>query len=146
MPKALGKTSAILAILALELAAAITDTPSPNEPIPKPRCEPMPVQLRYKRSSPRRLVLQSVDGSSRGGCVRLSQIWKALGNISPLHAVDPVTGAVSSKRTGTWLLTEELFVEDGITLLVRKEKNVCMLIRRTSISLFYLPFPFIGPL
>lgn len=121
MPKALGITL-IMNTLVLELATGM-DTTSPNEPIPKPACEPMSVQLQYKRSSPQRMTIQSVDGSTRGGCVRLSQIWHALGNISPLHAVDPVTGDISDTQTGTWLLTEELFVEDGITLQVKRRKR-----------------------
>ncbi|CAN0536600.1 unnamed protein product, partial [Laminaria digitata] len=65
-----------------------------------------------------RLYLESRDGSTRGGCVTLQQIWEEQGGKEPLYAVDPDTGDISDTVTGTWLLTEELFVEDGITLQV----------------------------
>eukprot|EP00904_Undaria_pinnatifida_P005807 jgi/Undpi1/2356/HiC_scaffold_13.g05739.m1 len=116
MSKALGRI-ALLSMLALKLAVA-TDTPSPNEPIPKPECDATTtVSIRYSSTSAR-LYLESADGTTRGGCVTLQQIWEHRGGKAPLYAVDPDTGDVSETATGTWLLTEELFVEDGITLKV----------------------------
>lgn len=32
--------------------------------------------------------------------------------------MDPTSGAVSNTATGTWLLTQHLWIEDGITLEV----------------------------
>ena len=116
MSKALGQV-ALLSMLALKLATA-ADTESPNDPIPKPECDSSTaVSIRYSAGS-KRLYLESADGSSRGGCVTLNQIWEDRGGKAPLYAVDPDTGDVSDTVTGTWLLTEELFVEDGITLQV----------------------------
>ena len=116
MSKPLGK-AALLSMLALKLAAA-TDTPSPNAPIPKPECDATTaVSIRYSSGSAR-LYLESADGTTRGGCVTLQQIWEDRGGKPPLYAVDSDSGDVSANATGTWLLTEELFVEDGITLQV----------------------------
>ncbi|CAN0385520.1 unnamed protein product, partial [Scytosiphon promiscuus] len=116
MPMAFGKT-AFMGMLALKLAAA-KDTKSPNEPIPKPECdESIPVSIRYSSASSR-LYLESADGSTRGGCVTLAQIWEHQKGKAPLYAVDPDSGDISDIITGTWLLTEEIFVEDGITLEV----------------------------
>ena len=118
MSKALGKV-ALMSMLALKLAAA-ADTESPNDPIPKPECDSsQTVSIRYSSGSAR-LYLESGDGSTRGGCVTLRQIWEDRGGKEPLYAVDPDTGDVSDTVTGTWLLTEELFVEDGITLQVSR--------------------------
>ncbi|CAN0567845.1 unnamed protein product, partial [Laminaria digitata] len=69
-------------------------------------------------SASSRLYLVSADGTTRGGCVTLEQIWEERGGKAPLYAVDPKTGDISDSATGTWLLTEELFVQDGITLQV----------------------------
>ena len=116
MSKALGKV-ALMSMLALKLATA-ADTESPNDPIPKPECDSSTaVSIRYSSVSAR-LYLESADGSTRGGCVTLQQIWEERGGKEPLYAVDSDTGDVSATVTGTWLLTEELFVEDGITLKV----------------------------
>ena len=112
---------AVLSMLALKLAAA-QDTESPNEPIPKPECDvSIPVSIRYSSASSR-LYLVSADGSTRGGCVTLGQIWEGRGGKAPLYAVNPESGDISDSATGTWLLTEELFVQDGITLQV----NTCV--------------------
>lgn len=98
------------------------DTPSPNEPIPKPECnESNPVSIRYS-STTGRLYLESAS-SSRGGCVSIDQIWEYRGGGTsgakpPLYAVDPDSGNISDTITGTWLLDEDLYVEDGITLRV----------------------------
>ena len=107
----------VLGMLALSRAGA-EDTKSPNEPIPKPECdESITVSIRYSSASSR-LYLESADGSTRGGCVTLAQIWEHQRGKAPLYPVDPKTGDISDSATGVWLLTEELFVEDGITLLV----------------------------
>lgn len=116
MPKVAGK-AVVLSILTLTLVAA-QDTKSPNEPILKPECDAsIPVSIRYSSASSR-LYLESADGSTRGGCVTLAQIWKERGGKAPLYAIDPQSGSTSDSATGTWLLTEELFVRDGITLQV----------------------------
>ena len=116
-PMVLGK-AAFLGMLTLTPGAAI-ETESPNEPIPKPECDAsIPVSIRYSSTSSR-LYLESVDGSTRGGCVTLPQIWEHKKGTVPVYAVDPQSGDISDNSTGTWLLTEDLFVEDGITLQVR---------------------------
>lgn len=117
MATTLGKFT-MLGMLVLKLAAA-RDTASPNLPIPKPECdESIPVNIRYSAGSAR-LYIVSADGSTRGGCVKLAQIWEERGGKAPLYAVDPVSGDISDTMTGTWMLTQELFVQDGITLQVQ---------------------------
>ena len=113
---------AILSALALALTAA-TDTESPNDAIPKPECDlSKNILMRYSTSSSR-LYIESADGITRGGCATLSQIWEAQGgNEAPLYAVDPATGALSDTMTATWLLTQTMYVEDGITLQVRADR------------------------
>ena len=49
----------------------------------------------------------------------MPQIWEHKKGTVPVYAVDPQSGDISDNSTGTWLLTEDLFVEDGITLQVR---------------------------
>ncbi|CAN0368150.1 unnamed protein product [Laminaria digitata] len=118
MKTTLAKAAILSGMLVLKLAAA-ADTESPNDPIPKPDCDTnTTVAIRYSSSSAR-LYLESADGSTRGGCATFSQIWEEQGgNGAPLYAVDPETGDASDAWTGTWLLTEALYVEDGITLQV----------------------------
>ena len=112
------RTAAIVGLLASWQAHA-ADTPSPNDPIAKPKCDSsITVSIRYASSS-ERLYLESADGSTRGGCVTLTQIWENMYGRAPLYAVDSSSGDVSDTVTGTWLLTESLYVEDGITLQVR---------------------------
>ncbi|CAN0390933.1 unnamed protein product, partial [Ectocarpus fasciculatus] len=101
-----------------------TDTPSPNTPIPKPECNStQPVSIRYSATTGRLYLEAGVEGE-RGGCVTVDQIWEARGGgtatgaKAPLYAVDPVSGEYSDVMTGTWLLEEDLYVEDGITLKV----------------------------
>eukprot|EP00904_Undaria_pinnatifida_P005816 jgi/Undpi1/2364/HiC_scaffold_13.g05747.m1 len=107
----------VLGFLALKLAAA-ADTASPNDPIAKPDCDSsITVSVRYASTS-ERLYLESADGSTRGGCVTLEDIWEARAGKAPLYAVDSDSGDISETATGTWLLTESLYVEDGITLQV----------------------------
>lgn len=105
----------------------IIDTPSMNEPIPKPACDAnFTVSIRYSATTGR-LYLEGINGT-RGGCVTIDQIWEARGGNSsggakaPLYAVDPVTGNYSDVMTGTWLLEEDLYVEDGVTLKVRRQQ------------------------
>ena len=50
----------------------------------------------------------------------MEDIWVAREGKAPLYAVNNVTGDVSDNATGTWLLEEELYVEDGITLKVSR--------------------------
>eukprot|EP00752_Nemacystus_decipiens_P012441 g11022.t1 len=101
-----------------------TDTPSPNEPIPKPECDAnKTVSVRYSATTGR-LYLEAAVVGERGGCVTIDQIWEARGGgakggaKAPLYAIDPNTSAISENITGTWLLEEDLYVEDGITLKV----------------------------
>lgn len=117
---ALGRAAAMTGLAALGILSALAaDTPSPNEPIPKPDCnDSMNVTIRYSSTSAR-LYLESTTGE-RGGCVTIGQIWEARGGKAPLYAVDPVSGNISDSTTGTWLLTESLYVEDGITLKVTR--------------------------
>lgn len=128
MARAFGK-SAFLGMLALELVTG-KDTPSNNKVISKPKCDTsIPVTIRYSSGSAR-VYIVSADGSTRGGCVKLSQIWEQRGGKAPLYAVDPETGEISDTATGTWLLTEELFVQDGITLQVGLCAVVLMVVIR----------------
>lgn len=88
-----------------------------NEPIPQPECDATKtVSVRHSGTT-KRLYLEGVGGE-RGGCITLSQIYEARVGKPPIFPVDPLTGARTINATGTWLLTEDLFVEDGITLNV----------------------------
>ena len=110
----------VVAIISLVAARPVdaADTASPNDAIDKPDCDSsITVSIRYSSSS-ERLYLESDDGSTRGGCVTLTEIWEDLDGSAPLYAVDADSGEVSDTATGTWLLTESLYVEDGITLQV----------------------------
>ena len=108
----------VMSLWAAVKRADAADTPSPNAVIAKPQCDSSKtVSLRYSSGS-ERLYVESGDGSSRGGCTTLTDIWKGLDGSAPLYAVDPASGAVTNTATGTWLLTEHLWIEDGITLEV----------------------------
>ena len=112
------RVAAIMGLLAGTRAAA-KNTASPNSAIPKPTCDPsLSVSLRYSHSS-ERLYVESANGSTRGGCITLTEIWEQLDGDGPLYAVKSSNGDISSSATGTWLLTEHLWIEDGITLQVR---------------------------
>lgn len=114
---ALGKSSC-LGVPTFTLAVA-KDMLSPNEPIPKPEYdERIPGSIRYSLASSR-LYLESVDGNTRSSCVTLAQTWEHQRGKALLYAVDPETGGIKNSAIGIRLLTEELFVEDGITLQVR---------------------------
>lgn len=113
------RTATIMVSLLATLTGDAADTASPNAAISKPKCDSGTTVLpRYSLSSAS-LYLESADGSTRGGCMTLTEIWEYLDGSAPLFAVDPDSGDVSSTATGTWLLTETLYVEDGITLQVR---------------------------
>lgn len=98
--------------------AEAEDTPSPNDAIPKPECDANATAVLRYSSSSERLYLESADGVTRGGCITLTEIWQQLAGSVPLFAVESESGNVSRTATGTWLLTETLYVEDGITLQV----------------------------
>lgn len=116
MATALRKAAA-LGLLAFTLAAA-KNTPSANQPIPKPECDSsITVSIRYSSVSSR-VYIVSADGKTRGGCVSLSQIWELRRGKPPVYAVSSKSGDISNRATGTWLLTEDLYVQDGITLNV----------------------------
>eukprot|EP00904_Undaria_pinnatifida_P005755 jgi/Undpi1/2309/HiC_scaffold_13.g05693.m1 len=103
-----------LLVLAIELAGA-AKTASPNDAISKPSCDSSKsASVRYSSGSERLYV----ESSSGGGCITLKEVWEGLDGKAPLYAVDSSTGDVSKNATGTWLLTESLYVEDGVTLQV----------------------------
>ncbi|CAN0415870.1 unnamed protein product, partial [Laminaria digitata] len=88
---------------------------SPNDAISKPSCKSgQSVSVRYSSGS-KRLYLEA---SSRGSCITIKEVWEKLGGKAPLYAVDSGSGDVSKTVTGTWLLTEDLYIEDGVTLQV----------------------------
>ena len=110
----LTRVAALGLLLAIELAGA-TKTASPNDAISKPSCDSSKtVSVRYSSGSERLYV----ESSSGGGCISLKEVWEGLDGKAPLYAVDSSTGDVSKNATGTWLLTESLYVEDGVTLQV----------------------------
>lgn len=91
---------------------------SENEPIPQPDCDAeKSVNIRYSATS-KRLYLEAAEPGERGGCVTLTNIFEARAGKAPLYAVNPESGTRVNEPTGTWLLTESLYVEDGITLNV----------------------------
>lgn len=91
---------------------------SDNEAIEEPACDnSKAVNVRFSATS-KRLYLESTDGYEGGGCVTLGQIFEARDEKAPLFAVNPSTGERVENATGTWLLTQSLYVEDGITLNV----------------------------
>ncbi|CAM9140533.1 unnamed protein product [Laminaria digitata] len=51
---------------------------------------------------------------TRGGCFTLTQIWES--GKRPLYPIDPFDNTRVTTPTGVWLLTEELYVLDGVTL------------------------------
>lgn len=64
--------------------------------------------------------MEAADSGERGGCATVYEVWDALGgdDTSPLHPVDPESGTYTSAITGTWLLEQDLYVQDGVTLQV----------------------------
>lgn len=108
-------------LLASVLALATTQQVfGENDPIPKPSCDDSKtVTIRYSSTS-ERLYLEAGPDGERGGCVTLTEIFDERGGKAPLYAVDPSSGNRSVTATGTWLLTESLYVEDGITLNVSR--------------------------
>lgn len=107
-----------LALLTLaSLAASIA---AENDVIDQPECDSSKtVSIRYSSTS-QRLYLEAAEDGERGGCVTLTDIFDARAGKAPLYAVDPDTGDRVDEPTGTWLLTESLYVEDGITLNVSR--------------------------
>ena len=113
---------AILSLLAAARRADAADTASPNRVIAKPACDAnTTIALRYSASL-ERLYLESADGTTRGGCVTLKKVWEELAGRVPLYAVN-ASGDVVDAATGTWLLTESVYVKDGITLQVRDARR-----------------------
>ena len=114
------RTAVVVSLLATRPSDA-ANTASPNKAISKPKCNSSAkVSIRYSSSS-KNLYVES-GGGKRGGCVTLTEIWKELGGGAPLYAVDSNSGDTSKKPTGTWLLTENLNVQDGITLEVKSNE------------------------
>ena len=113
----LRRMTALVSVLASWRAEA-QDSPSPNAPIAKPQCDvAKSVSFRYTEGS-ERLYVEHEDGTTRGGCVTLTEIWGNQDGGTVLFAVDPDSGDASDTATGTWLLAENLSIEDGITLQV----------------------------
>lgn len=109
--------AAVMVVLVARQAAVEGNTPSPNAPIAKPQCDSTKaVSIRYSEET-EQLFVESADGT-RGGCTTLTEIWQYLDGSAPLVAVDPASGNPSDIATGTWLLTQDLSIEDGITLEV----------------------------
>ena len=117
------EAAAILSVFAFKLASA-KDTSSPNKPISKPSCNKgIDVSVRYSGKSDR-LYIESANGRTRGGCITLKQIWEQRDGEGPLYAVDK-NGDIRDKVTGRWLLTDDLYVKDGITLKVGRDIFFC---------------------
>lgn len=96
-----------------------------NAVIDEPKCDSSKaVSIRYA-SSTERLYVESGSGG-RGGCVTLTEIFNAQGGSGPLYPVNPSSGSRTGSPTGTWLLTEDLYVEDGITLNVGSCVCLCL--------------------
>lgn len=111
------EAAAILSVFVSRLGAFAKDTSSPNSAISKPSCNKgIDVSVRYSGRSDR-LYIESANGRTRGGCITLKQIWNIRDGEGPLYAVDK-NGDISDKVTGRWLLTDDLYVKDGITLKV----------------------------
>ena len=111
------RTAGIIgSLLAATRAAYGGNTASPNKAISKPGCNSS-AKVSIKHSSG--TVYVEKGGSKRGGCVTLKKIWQELGSGGPLYPVDASSGDASTKATGTWLLEDDLIVEDGITLQVK---------------------------
>lgn len=124
------RLTAVVGMLAARQAAA-ANTASPNKAIAKPGCDAsITVSIRYSSQSAG-LYVESADGTTRGGCVTLKSIWEKLGSSAVISAVDSSTGNVSATATGTWLLTESLYVEDGITLQVTQAENMFLLFKHS---------------
>lgn len=114
------RSIAVLGAFALAPAAV-----AKNRPIPQPACDgTKSVDIRYSGAS-KRLYVEGAGGV-RGGCVTLSQIYETRVGKPPLYPVNPVSGARTTNVTGTWLLTESLHVEDGITLNVSRSSWIGM--------------------
>lgn len=110
--RALWCTAAVVGFHTSLVAQAVNDV------IPEPDCdESMSVSVRYSRTSAR-LYLEAANPGERGGCMTLGYIFSHRDEKAPLYAVDPDTGERTPNATGTWLLTESLYVEDGVTLKV----------------------------
>ncbi|CAM9851353.1 unnamed protein product [Pylaiella littoralis] len=82
-----------------------------------PDCESVELpEIRYA-SSTRRMYVE--HNGTRGGCVTLTQIWEGVtSDTRPLFPIDIATNDRVENVTGVWLLTEELYVTDGVTLQV----------------------------
>lgn len=110
------KTSTLALLLAL--ATKVINIAADNAVIEEPSCDSSKsVSIRYA-STTKRLYVEASTAGARGGCATLTDIFDARDGKGPLYPVNPSTGARVSSPTGTWLLTEELYVEDGITLNV----------------------------
>ncbi|CAM9326086.1 unnamed protein product [Ectocarpus sp. 12 AP-2014] len=80
----------------------------------QPGCDSIDVpQVRYASTTARIYVEQDTN---RGGCFTLTEIWES--GSRPLYPLDPTTNERVDYVTGVWLLTEELYVTDGVILQV----------------------------
>lgn len=112
------RVAAITSFLAAKATEA-ANTAAPNDAIDKPGCySSITVSIRYSPLSVR-LYLESDNLSTSGGCITLTEIlWEFLNGSSPLYVVDSDSSDVSETTTGAWLHTEDLYVENGVTLKV----------------------------
>lgn len=108
-------------IVLFTVATLVANAAAESDPIEQPECDSSKtVSIRYSSSS-QRLYIEAGESGEQGGCVTLTEIFEAREGKEPLYAVDPETGDRVDEATGTWLLTESLYVEDGITLNVSQD-------------------------
>ncbi|CAN0385494.1 unnamed protein product, partial [Ectocarpus sp. 8 AP-2014] len=80
----------------------------------QPGCDSIDVpEVRYASTTARIYVEQATN---RGGCFTLTEIWES--GSRPLYPLEPTTNERVDYVTGVWLLTEELYVTDGVILQV----------------------------
>lgn len=76
------------------------------------------ISVRYAGSS-RRVYVENADGR-RGGCATMTDIYNAIKHrTDALIPIYPSNSSEAPYITGTWLLSEDLYVVDGVTLNVR---------------------------
>lgn len=110
--------SATALALLVTMVTRVADVAADNDVIDEPKCDSgKSVKIRYA-SSTKRLYVEAGSSGKRGGCATLSDVFDLRGTEGPLYPVNPSSGSRASSPTGTWLLTEDLYVEDGITLNV----------------------------
>lgn len=109
-----------LAITAIGVVVGITSTSvlAQSGAIPMPRCDRnAEITVRYARTS-RRVYVENANGQ-RGGCAWITDVYNAIKHTTDaLLPVYPSNSSESPYRTGIWLLSQHLYVLDGVTLNV----------------------------